>query len=51
MGCEIALPIQFLAAGWFMELLFHGLNAYEVINLFGPNWERRKIEKRLGRKL
>lgn len=43
--------IQFLTAGWVMGLLFHGLNAYEVINLFGPTWERKKIEKRLGRKL
>jgi transcriptional regulator with XRE-family HTH domain len=43
--------IQFLTAGWVMGLLFHGLNAYEVINLFGPAWERKKIEKRLGRKL
>ncbi len=47
----VPIYIQFLTAGWFMGLLFHGLNAYEVINLFGPAWERKKIEKRLGRKL
>ncbi len=43
--------IQFLTAGWVMGLLFHGLNAHVFINLFGPTWERKKIEKRLGRKL
>jgi hypothetical protein len=29
----------------------HGLNAFEWINLFGPKWERKRIEKRLGRGL
>jgi hypothetical protein len=24
---------------------------FEVINLFGPNWEKKQIEKRLGRPL
>jgi hypothetical protein len=37
--------------GWGIGVIIHGLNVYEVINLFGPNWERRQIEKRLGRKL
>jgi transcriptional regulator with XRE-family HTH domain len=37
--------------GWGVGVLVHGLNAFEVINLFGPNWERRQIEKRLGRPL
>ena len=48
---DVPAYIQFTIAGWFMGLLFHGLSAYEVISLFGPNWERRRIEKRLGRKL
>jgi len=37
--------------GWGIGLMIHGLNVYEVINLFGPKWEKRQIEKRLGRKL
>lgn len=37
--------------GWGIGLIIHGLNAFEVINVFKPNWERRMIEKRLGRKL
>lgn len=37
--------------GWGVGVIVHGLNVYEVINLFGPNWEKRQIEKRLGRKL
>ena len=37
--------------GWGIGVIVHALNVYEVINLFGPNWERRQIEKRLGRKL
>jgi transcriptional regulator with XRE-family HTH domain len=37
--------------GWGVGVIIHALNVYEVINLFGPNWERRQIEKRLGRKL
>ncbi len=37
--------------GWGIGILSHGLNVFEVLNLFGPNWERRQIEKRLGKKL
>jgi transcriptional regulator with XRE-family HTH domain len=37
--------------GWGIGLLVHGLNVFEVINLFGPNWEKKQIEKRLGRLL
>ncbi|MDW6003234.1 2TM domain-containing protein [Vibrio mangrovi] len=37
--------------GWGIGLISHGLNVFEVFNLFGPNWERKQIEKRLGRKL
>jgi transcriptional regulator with XRE-family HTH domain len=37
--------------GWGIGVIIHGLNVYEVIDLFGPHWERKQIEKRLGRKL
>ena len=38
-------------AGWTVGVVIHGLVAYEKINLFGAGWEKRMIEKRLGRKL
>ena len=37
--------------GWTIGLIIHGLNAYEVINIFNANWERKIAEKKLGRKL
>ncbi|MCQ9067998.1 helix-turn-helix domain-containing protein [Vibrio sp. 1557] len=39
------------AMGWGIGIINHGLNAFEVFNLFGAKWERRQIEKRLDRKL
>lgn len=38
-------------AGWGVGVVIHGLAAYEVIRFLGPKWERRLIERRLGRKL
>ena len=39
--------------GWGLGVVLHGLVAFEKISLWGlgPKWERRAIEKRLGRKL
>ncbi|PXF32448.1 XRE family transcriptional regulator [Pokkaliibacter plantistimulans] len=37
--------------GWGVGLACHGLNVFEVFQFFGPAWEKRQIEKRLGRKL
>ncbi|OGQ94013.1 MAG: XRE family transcriptional regulator [Deltaproteobacteria bacterium RIFOXYD12_FULL_57_12] len=37
------------AVGWGIGVLFHGLNVYEVFSLFGVDWEKRQIEKRLKR--
>ena len=34
-----------------IALLIQGLIAFEVIGFFGPNWEKKLIEKKLGRKL
>ncbi|WP_041521946.1 helix-turn-helix domain-containing protein [Gilvimarinus agarilyticus] len=39
------------AIGWGVGLLLQGLNAFECFNVFGPGWEKRQVEKRLGRKL
>ncbi|MBV7298216.1 2TM domain-containing protein [Enterovibrio paralichthyis] len=39
------------AMGWGIGLLSHALRVFKPINLFGPDWERKQVEKRLGRKL
>lgn len=41
----------FAAMGWGIGVILHGLSVFEAFNLFGADWERKKIEKRLGRKL
>jgi len=37
--------------GWGVGLAFHGLRVFNVIKWFGPEWEKRQVEKQLGRKL
>ena len=37
--------------GWGLGLLFHGLRVFDRIPLLTGDWERRQVEKRLGRKL
>ncbi len=37
------------ALGWGIGVLFHGLKVFEVFNFFGPDWEKRQIEKRITR--
>ncbi len=39
------------AFGWGIGLAIHGMTVFESFNLFGPEWEKRQIEKRLGRRL
>lgn len=39
------------ALGWVLGLISHAINLFQPFKLFGPEWERRQIEKRLGRKL
>ncbi|SDG80733.1 Transcriptional regulator, contains XRE-family HTH domain [Vibrio xiamenensis] len=36
--------------GWGIGLTIHGLNTFEVMNLFGADWERKQVEKRLADK-
>ena len=38
-------------AGWTIGIVFHGLVAYEKLNIFSTQWEKKLIEKKLGRKL
>jgi len=37
--------------GWGIGIVSHGLSTFEIINFFGPEWEKKQIEKRLGKKL
>ncbi|MGF1756614.1 2TM domain-containing protein [Photobacterium sagamiensis] len=39
------------AMGWGVGIISHALSAFEIMNFFGPEWEKRQVEKRLGRKL
>ena len=36
---------------WTLGVIIHGLQAYEVINIFNINWEKKMVEKRLKNKL
>jgi len=39
------------AFGWGIGVVSHGLSVFEVYSFFGADWEKRQVEKRLGRKL
>ncbi|WP_223786669.1 helix-turn-helix domain-containing protein [Marinicella meishanensis] len=43
--------IPWLVLGWFAGLVIHGLVAFEFFGSFGTQWEKKQIEKKLGRKL
>ena len=43
--------VLFVALGWGIGLLLHGLKAFDRIPYLNGDWERREVEKRLGRKL
>jgi transcriptional regulator with XRE-family HTH domain len=45
------LWVMYTASGWGVGVLAHGLAVFGGFRLFGPEWERRQVEKRLGRKL
>jgi transcriptional regulator with XRE-family HTH domain len=45
------LWVKWVALGWGIGIVSHGINVYEAFNIFGPKWEKRQIEKKLGRKL
>lgn len=42
---------HWVALGWGIGIAAHGVGVFEVFNFFGPEWERRQVEKRLGKKL
>ena len=35
------------AFGWGVGLATHGLSVFEIVNLFGDEWEKRQVAKRL----
>ncbi|SMY32220.1 MULTISPECIES: 2TM domain-containing protein [Photobacterium] len=39
------------ALGWGIGIVSHAFSAFEIVNIFGPEWEKKQVEKRLGRKL
>jgi transcriptional regulator with XRE-family HTH domain len=43
--------VQWVALGWGIGLLFHAVSVFKIIPLFGAEWEKRQVEKRLGRSL
>lgn len=45
------LWVQWPAFGWGIGLLSHAALAFELVPFFGAKWEKRQVEKRLGRPL
>lgn len=37
------------ALGWGIAIVLQGLSAFDVLNFFGSDWEKKQIEKRLGK--
>lgn len=38
------------ALGWGIGVIAHGMSVFEIMNFFGPKWERRQAKKYLKRK-
>ena len=43
--------VYWVIFGWGIGVLSHALSVFEIFSFFGADWEKKKIEKRLGRKL
>jgi len=39
------------ALGWGIGIFTHGIRTFSPVKLFGDEWEKKQIEKKLGRKL
>ena len=39
------------AVGWGVGLLLHASSVFDILPFFGAEWERKQVEKRLGRPL
>jgi 2TM domain len=40
--------VQWPLLGWGMGIMFHGLLVFSPVRFLSREWERRKIEERLG---
>lgn len=45
------LWVLWVAGGWGIGLFSHALRTFDLLPFFGPDWERRQVEKRLGKPL
>lgn len=45
------LWVFWCAGGWGIGIILHGIQVFEIFSLFSPEWEKKAIEKRLGREL
>ncbi|MBN8938498.1 MAG: helix-turn-helix domain-containing protein [Rhizobiales bacterium] len=45
------LWVGWVALGWGLGLVSHGLKAFDKVPFLNGDWERREVEKRLGRRL
>lgn len=45
------LWVLWVMAGWGIGLLAHASSVFSPRGFLGPEWERREVEKRLGRPL
>jgi transcriptional regulator with XRE-family HTH domain len=43
--------VYWVMAGWGLGLLLHAAKVFKFHAFLGPQWERRQVEKRLGRSL
>jgi transcriptional regulator with XRE-family HTH domain len=43
--------VQWVILGWGLGVLMHGLRVSDRFNGLGAEWEKKQVEKRLGRKL
>jgi transcriptional regulator with XRE-family HTH domain len=43
--------VGWVAMGWGIGIFFHGLRTFDRFNPFGAEWEKKQVEKRLGRKI
>ncbi|GAA5140029.1 helix-turn-helix domain-containing protein [Thalassotalea piscium] len=45
------LWVLWAAFGWGIGVVSHAISVFEVFSFFGADWEKKQIEKKLGRKL
>lgn len=46
-----SLWVKWVALGWGIGIVAHGVKTYAHFGIFGADWEKRQVEKILGRKL